>query len=104
MGTLVEKGEKVLEFEETDESIPVGRLGQENPILWGNLINLYEDELGDNGQVNLEFRFRSMKDCWFGLIRSYLRVDEVIVRIYDTRFFCDYSQNYILREFTVIHY
>jgi hypothetical protein len=43
-----------------------------------------------------------MKDCWFGLLRSYLRVDDVIVRIYDTRFFCDYSTNYILREFTVI--
>ena len=91
-------------LEETDESIPLSRLGQENPILWGNHISLFEDELGDNGQVSLEFRFRTMKDCWFGLLRSYLRVDDVIVRIYDTRLFCDYSNNYILREFTVIIY
>lgn len=42
-----------------------------------------------------------MKDCWFALIRHYLRVDDVVIRIYDTRLFHDYSTDYILREFTV---
>jgi len=62
---------------------------------------LYEDELGDNGSVSTEVRFRTMKDCWFALIRHYMRVDDVVIRIYDTRLFHDYSTNYILREFTV---
>jgi len=41
-----------------------------------------------------------MEDCFFGLIRNYLRVDEVMIRIYDTRLFHDYNTNYILREFS----
>ena len=41
-----------------------------------------------------------MNDCFFGLIRSYLRVDDVVIRILDTRIFHDFKNNYILREFT----
>lgn len=33
------------------------------------------------------------------LVRYYLRVDEVLVRIFDTRIYHDFSQNYIHREF-----
>ena len=40
-----------------------------------------------------------MEDCFFCLIRHYLRVDDVMIRIYDTRIFHDYDTNYILREF-----
>ena len=42
-----------------------------------------------------------MDDCFFGLLRSYLRVDNVIVRIIDTRIFHSFGDNYILREFLV---
>ncbi len=42
-----------------------------------------------------------MGDCFFGLLRHYLRVDEVMVRIYDTRIYHDFTKNYILREFGV---
>lgn len=41
-----------------------------------------------------------MGDCFFGLLRHYLRVDDVQVRIYDTRFYHEFNKNYILREFT----
>ena len=61
---------------------------------------MFADELGDNGLSHGEFRFRVMNDCFFGLIRSYLRVDDVIIRILDTRIFHDFKNNYILREFT----
>lgn len=40
-----------------------------------------------------------MKDCFYVLVRYYLRVDEVLVRIFDTRIYHDFSQNYIHREF-----
>jgi len=42
-----------------------------------------------------------MKDCFFGLLRSYLRVDNVLVRIIDTRLFHSFGDNYIFREFQV---
>jgi type 2A phosphatase activator TIP41 len=42
-----------------------------------------------------------MQDCYFGLLRYYLRVDNVIVRIIDTRIFHSFEDGYILREFSV---
>lgn len=64
-------------------------------------ILLYDDELNDNGAATGSIRFRVMNDCFFGLIRFYLRVDNVAVRIMDTRFFHSFDMNYILREFQV---
>lgn len=48
-----------------------------------------------------EFRFRTMKNCFFGLLRHYLRIDGGLIRIYDTRIYHDFTWNYILREFQV---
>ena len=36
----------------------------------------------------MNVRFRVMNDCFFVLLRSYTRVDHVLVRILDTRIFC----------------
>lgn len=65
------------------------------------MVHLWEDELGDNGATMSEYRFRSMGDCYFGLLRHYLRLDDVMIRIYDTRIYHDYNWNYILREFSI---
>ncbi|CAD8049878.1 unnamed protein product [Paramecium sonneborni] len=86
--------------EYTEEEIPLNNLTQENPIKWASYITLYEDELGDNGLVTCEFRFRVMGDCFFGLIRNYLRVDDVLIRILDTRIYHQFGWDYILRDFT----
>jgi type 2A phosphatase activator TIP41 len=101
--TTLYKGSPLGSFQlaPTEESIPIHRLGMDNPILWASEIILYEDELDDNGQCKLTFRVRAMGDCLFGLLRFYLRVDHVMVRICDTRLFIDYSQNTLLREFQV---
>ena len=42
-----------------------------------------------------------MNDCFFGLLRYYLRVDNVLVRIIDTRFYHSFGDNYIFRDFQV---
>jgi len=42
-----------------------------------------------------------MGNCFFGLLRNYLRVDNVICRIIDTRIFHCFGENYILRDFQV---
>ena len=96
-GTLPEN----LKIEVTEEAIPVNRLGRDNPIIWGGEVVFYEDELDDCGQSRFYMRFRAMGDCWYGLLRCYVRVDNVVVRIYDTRIFHDYSSRSILREFQV---
>ena len=90
-----------VQLEATEESIPLSRLGTNNPILWGGEVLFYEDELDDCGQSRFYMRFRAMGDCWYGLLRCFVRVDNVIVRIYDTRIFHDYSSRSILREFQV---
>jgi len=41
-----------------------------------------------------------MNDCFYVLLRSYVRVDGVRVRLMDTRIFHDFTSNYLLREFT----
>ena len=50
-------------------------------------IILFEDELDDSGGAKCHVRYRVMDDCFYCLIRYYLRVDGVAVRIFDTRVF-----------------
>lgn len=91
------KGE--MRVEPTDDQIPLDKLGRDNPILHFGEVFLYEDDLGDQGYTRMQVRFRIMKDCFYVLVRYYLRVDEVLVRIYDTRIYHDFSTDYIHREF-----
>lgn len=41
-----------------------------------------------------------MNDSWYVLLRSYVRVDGVKVRVLDTRLYHDFATGHILREFT----
>ena len=61
----------------------------------------FQSPQGDSGYTTSELRFRVMGDCWFALLRHYLRVDDVLIRIYDTRYYHEFGKNYILREFQV---
>ena len=63
-------------------------LGEDNPILNYGEVVLFEDEMADKGFSRVNVRFRVMIDCFFVLLRSYTRVDHVLVRILDTRIFC----------------
>ena len=47
---------KNVDIKSTDENLSVNRLGQENPILKYMEINLYDDELCDNGVSMGNFR------------------------------------------------
>ncbi len=72
---------------EQEGAIPLAHLGPEHPIKSGGEVVFYEDELGDVGSARFAVRFRIMDDCWFLLLRSYTRVDNHLVRMYDTRYF-----------------
>lgn len=41
-----------------------------------------------------------MGDCCYFLLRFYLRVDQVLIRVYDTRIFHSFGDNHLTREFT----
>ncbi len=79
--------------------IPVSKLGPENPIRHFGEVLLFEDELGDKGYSKANVRFRVMDDCFFILLRSYVRVDHVLVRILDTRIYHEFDTNTIIRDF-----
>ena len=69
------------------------------PILWSCHSILYEDELSDNGMSQLLVRCRVMPKCYLILLRFWLRVDNVIIRVNDTRIYHEFGQNYILRHY-----
>jgi hypothetical protein len=94
-----ETQEGSIRVESTEEGIPFERLGRDNPIIHFGEVYLFEDDLGDQGYTCCNLRFRVMKDCLYVLVRYYLRVDEVLVRIFDTRIFHSFDKNYIIREF-----
>ena len=80
--------------------LPVHMLGTDNPILHFGQVVLYEDEFADRGASKAYVRFRVMKDCFFLLQRSYIRIDHVTVRILDTRVFHQFTTNYLIRDFS----
>ena len=74
-------------------------LGPDNPIVNYGEIILFEDELSDRGCSKSYARYRVMNDCWFVLLRYYLRLDKVAVRILDTRVFHKFGTKEIIRDF-----
>lgn len=82
-----------------DEKIPFEMLSPENPIVHFGEVYLFECDLDDCGYTMSKVRFRVMNDCLYVLLRYYLRVDGVRVRIYDTRVFHQYGTDFVHREF-----
>lgn len=41
-----------------------------------------------------------MKDCFYILMRYFLRVDNIMARVQDVRIFHEFGQEYMLREFS----
>ena len=74
-------------------------LGQDNPIKKYGQVVFYEDEFGDRGHCRTYLRFRVMKDCFFILMRSYVRMDHASIRILDTRVFHQFTTDYLIRDF-----
>ncbi|KAJ7946123.1 TIP41-like family protein [Quillaja saponaria] len=90
-----------LHWEECKEQIDVAALASKETILFYDEVVLYEDELADNGVSLLTVKVRVMPSCWFLLLRFWLRVDGVLMRVRDTRMHClfgDSADPIILRE------
>jgi type 2A phosphatase activator TIP41 len=95
----VEPETSCIKVSRCEDEIPVQRLTPENPIIHYLEVPLFEDELDDSGQTTSMLRFRIMEDCFYACLRFYVRVDNVIVRVLDTRIFHDFTTNHMVREF-----
>lgn len=88
-----------LEFQPTTESIPLELLRRPDPILFFDDVILYEDELADNGITMLSCKIRVMPARLLLLCRFFMRLDNVVVRLRDTRVYIDFATKEVLREY-----
>lgn len=88
-----------LNMDTTDEGIPLEKLKRPDPILFFDEMVLYEDELGDNGISVLSCKVRVMPERLLLLLRFFLRVDNVLFRVRDTRVYVDFNENKVVREY-----
>lgn len=99
-GTMIKVDDGISWIQDQDGShaIPLDKLTSNNPIKFYDDMILYEDELGDNGISMLNIKVRVMSNCLLLLQRLFIRVDGVLVRIIDTRFYVDFDEFLIIRE------
>ena len=92
------KSTKKFEIKKSNNTFPETKVEK---MLNYNQIHFFEDELGDIGFSEGKIGFGIMEDCFLGLMRSYLRVDNMVVRNIDTKIYYKFGDNHIIRNFTV---
>lgn len=80
--------------------IPIELLKRRDPILFFDEVVLYESELDDNGISIYSAKLRVHEKRMLLLCRLFLRLDNVIVRIRDTRVYVDFETDEVIREYT----
>jgi type 2A phosphatase activator TIP41 len=80
--------------------IPLDLLRRPDPIRFFDDVVLYEDELADNGITELSCKIRVMPDRLLLLCRFFMRLDDVLFRIRDTRVFVEFATGEVIREYT----
>ncbi|OQR67634.1 TIP41 protein-like [Tropilaelaps mercedesae] len=99
-GTLLsDKNGRKLQEVPTTERIDMSKLTSRDPIHFYQDLCLYEDELSDHGVAKLSVKIRVMSNNLFVLLRFFLRVDQVLIRMNDTRLYWEQGQKYLLREY-----
>jgi len=88
------------EFEPSENQIPLALLQRRDPILLFDDVMLYEDELADNGITLLSCKIRVMPARLLLLSRFFMRLDDVLFRIRDTRIYVEFATGEIIREYT----
>ncbi|KLU87632.1 type 2A phosphatase activator TIP41 [Magnaporthiopsis poae ATCC 64411] len=85
---------------ETQKPIPLELLKRRDPILFFDEVVLYESELDDNGISLYSVKVRVMEQRMLLLARLYMRLDNVVVRVRDTRLYVDFGSGDVIREYT----
>ena len=86
-------------FQITNRHIPLELLKQPDPILFFDEAMLYEDEMADNGITMLSCKIRVMPKRLLLLCRFFMRLDNVLVRIRDTRVYIEFETGEVIREY-----
>ncbi|KAK0121975.1 hypothetical protein ONS95_010246 [Cadophora gregata] len=82
------------------EPIPIELLKRPDPILFFEEVVLYESELDDNGISIVSCKLRVMPDRMLLLCRLFMRLDQVLIRIRDTRIYVDFKTGKVIRDYT----
>merc|ERR1711988_1612576 len=81
------------------EGIDYELLQRRDPILFFDEVELFHDELADNGDSLLNVKVRVMPSCFFVLMRFWLRIDDVCFRVLDNRYFHNFGDRHVIHEF-----
>lgn len=87
------------QFRESTTPIPLELLRRPDPILFFDDVILYEDELADNGIAMLSVKIRVMPARLLLLSRFFMRLDNVLLRVRDTRVYVDFEKKEVIREY-----
>lgn len=82
------------------DPIRIDLLSRPDPIEFFASVDLYEDELADNGIALLSIKTRVMPERLLLLSRFFLRLDGVIIRIRDTRVYIEHGSSKVIRQYT----
>lgn len=85
----------------TERQIPLELLKRRDPILFFDEVVLFESELDDNGVSIYSVKVRVMEQRMLLLARLYMRLDNVVVRVRDTRVYVEFGTGEVVREYTV---
>ncbi|TQV94595.1 hypothetical protein V2A60_005624 [Cordyceps javanica] len=88
------------QLKESSDAIPIELLKRRDPILFFDEVVLYESELDDNGISVYSAKLRVHEHRMLLLCRLFMRLDNVIVRIRDTRIYVDFNTEQVIREYT----
>ena len=86
-------------FEPTTAAIPLELLKRPDPIIFFDDLTLYEDEMADNGITVLSCKIRVMPARLLLLCRFFMRLDNVLVRMRDTRVYIEFATGEVIREY-----
>ncbi len=86
-------------FEPTSKAIPLELLKRPDPITFFDELTLYEDEMADNGITFYSCKIRIMPARLLLLCRFFMRLDNVLVRMRDTRVYVEFATGEVIREY-----
>jgi type 2A phosphatase activator TIP41 len=87
-------------FSPSETPLPVHLLTRPDPIVFYTSTDLFEDELADNGMSVLTTKVRVMPQRLLLLSRFFMRLDDVLFRIRDTRVYIEFATGEVVREYT----
>ncbi|KAF2159349.1 hypothetical protein M409DRAFT_71121 [Zasmidium cellare ATCC 36951] len=98
--THAEKGGEWRDAVGEREVVRTDLLARQDPIQFFDAVDLYEDELADNGIALLNIKVRMMPERLLLLSRFFLRLDGVVIRIRDTRVYVEHAEKKVIRQYT----